>query len=218
MIDIIDKFYGVGIDAVKVDKERNMVTVNGTIGSGKIIKKLEDWGKKAVLLHERKETNPIKVEIMDDDEVEENDLPNDSFRHKDSSFRHKDSKFRHRRSSDHHNDSAFHAREGGGSHAPEKHDNPERNCAKEYPKHICRDKYCTYHKRENSMPKMDHGASYPLMFEDGLNYNYPMMNLFPLPPYGPPPLYYEEYYDPEVMPPAGYGHFSYRRRHGCNIM
>lgn len=220
MIDITDIFYGVGVDSVEVDGKKNMATVKGTIDSREIIKKLEDWGKKAVLVHERRDPNPIKVEEIDDDE-EEKDLPNDSFRHKDSSFRHKDFSFRHRNSSDRHNDSAFSARDRGSSHAPEKYERSEKNSAKKIPDHICTDEYCTYHRRDNTMPNMNYGASYSPMFRGGHNYNYPMMNAYPPPPYGPPPPPppYGQYYGPEVMPPeAAYSHFSNRHRNGCNIM
>lgn len=236
----------VGIKSVEVAESQNRVTVEGILDSKVIIKKLKRRGKIAELVH------GYRVELNDEDEEKEEeekekekekDLFNDSFRHKDSSFRHKDSSsFRHKNSSYHHNDSSFRARDKdkGSSHAPEKYDNSESNAfsAKEIPDHICRDKYCTIHKRDNySVPNMNYGASYPASFRGGLRYNYPPMNSYP-PMYGPPPPQYgSQRYGPGMVPPvAGYGGYATQRQrqmprpdgypdyfgdkytNGCNVM
>ncbi|KAK1352297.1 hypothetical protein POM88_053561 [Heracleum sosnowskyi] len=175
-----------GVDSVEVDERRNRVTVKGSIASRKIIKKLDKWGRKAELVHERKETNPneYRVESLDDDE--------------DSSFCHGNSSGSSSRARDNYESSAYYGNE--------------------YLDHICRNKYCTYHKRDDYETNKNHDAtSYPPTFP-----GYPVMNPFYAPPFGPPPPplhHYAQYHGQGVMPPAaGYGYLNHGYRHGCSVM
>nr|XP_017253603.1 PREDICTED: glutamate receptor 2.9-like [Daucus carota subsp. sativus] len=112
---------------------------------------------------ERKETNPHGLG------GEKEDSFNASSGHKDSSSRHKYSFFRKRDKSK------------GTSHAQEKQDKSGSNVPspKEIPDYICRDKYCTVHRRDdfgtsNRVPNMNYCG--------GSNYSYPRMNSFVPPP------------------------------------
>lgn len=220
-----------GIEWAEVNARQNLVIVKGTRDSKEVMDKIKKWWRKEVeLVSEREDTNPQGYtvdEVNDEDEGEEEELLNSSFRHKDSSSRHEDSPPRHEDSRQ--KDSSarhkkFFPRMWGknkvSSNAGEKNDNSESKASsqKEIPDHICKDMYCTFHKRENNKtsdpvpdhePNKNHDANFSPLYHGSGSYH-PMMNSHVQPPsmYAPPlPLRHRgQYYGPSMVPPmAGYG-------------
>lgn len=210
-----------GIESVKVDARQNLATVEGLIDSKMVIDKIKKWGKTAELVPEREDTSPLgyTVDLNDEDEKgEKEDVFNASSRHEDSSSRQKDS-------SSHHKNffSRMRGKNKGSSNAPEKNDNSKSNASspKEIPDHICRDKYCTFHRRDNyttsdHVPNMNYGTGYSPLYRGSGTYNYPMMNSYVQPPpmCAPPSMLHRgQYYGPRMVPPmAGYGSYATQRQ------
>ncbi|KAK1368972.1 hypothetical protein POM88_035064 [Heracleum sosnowskyi] len=193
-----------GIESVEVDTRQNIVRVEGSIDSKIVIDKIKNWGKKAELVPERDETNPLghTVESNDEDEGQKEDLLNASRRREDSSSRQKDSSAHQEDSSARHKSffSRIRWKIKGSNNA---------SSQKEIPDYACRNKCCTVHKRDNYKksdpePNTNHGPSYLSLYHGTGNFNHPMMNSFVQ---APPPLsHLGQYYGPGMVPPmTGYG-------------